>query len=95
MSIQNEKAVSGVRESNIVVNSRKRISLTGIDDVASFDENTVILSSGNDVITIDGQGLNITKLSLETGDVVIEGILGGLFYSQAKQTKNGLFSRFR
>ena len=83
------------RDHDVIIDNRKIISMTGIDEVISFDENTVVLSCGNDISTVDGQGLNITKLSLDTGDVVIEGILDGMFYSGQKQQKNGLFSRFR
>ena len=97
MSIQNEHTASSAsgKNRNVVISDRKCISLTGIDEVISFDENTVNLSGGNDLMTVDGQNLNITKLSLETGDVVIEGVIDGIFYSQAKQQKTGLFSRFR
>ena len=95
MSNQNTNSNSAKKENSIIINDRRIISLTGIDEVVSFDENTVVLSEGDDNITVDGCDMNITKLSLETGDVIIQGKIDGVFYSRTRQKKQGLFTRFR
>ena len=92
MSSDNFSGNRSLKDSGVIINNRRIISLTGVDEVVSFDTETVILVGSGDNITIDGHDLNITKLSLDSGEVVIEGKIDGLFYSQAKQQRRGLFS---
>ena len=94
MSSQNNSVNHTGGQSSVIINNRSVISLTGIDEVVSFDTETVILIGCGDTMTIDGQDLNITKLSLDSGEVVIEGRIDGLFYTQAKQQRRGIFSGF-
>ena len=51
----------------IVWTDRKRGNITGVTDVGSFDETTVILETDQGILTLKGKGLHIGKLSLEAG----------------------------
>ena len=59
--------------SNIIVESRERITVSGVNDVESFDENSIILSTELGNLIIKGQDLKIGKLNLDSGEVLAEG----------------------
>ena len=75
------------------LNNRSLLSLTGIEDVAGFDENTVSLRTAEDSLVVKGSKLHISKLSLDTGDVVIDGEISSLQYLGApkKSVRSRLF----
>ncbi len=66
---------------NIILNNRNRASLDGVTGVISFDEHTVALKTTLGELSIDGEGLNIVKLELDEGKMIIEGNISGLFYT--------------
>ena len=80
---------------NISISSRASIILSGIEDVISFDENEIILKSSMGVLSVDGEGLHIIKMSVETGDLSVEGRIDGLFYIDREKPKQGLFKSRR
>ena len=59
----------------IVWTDRKRGNITGVTDVGSFDETTVILETDQGILTLKGKGLHIGKLSLEQGEVELDGVI--------------------
>ena len=65
----------------IVLNNRDRGNLTGILDVISFDENTIVLDTDMGLLTIKGKDLHVNRLSLEKGEIDIEGRTDSLVYS--------------
>ena len=50
---------------SLVLESRNKLSLTAIDEVISFDEDTVSLAVGETVLTITGEGLLVKNLSID------------------------------
>ncbi|MDP2892565.1 MAG: sporulation protein YabP [Bacillota bacterium] len=90
-----EAEQSAPRHSNHTVNidNRSRASVTGVTDVDSFDEGTVAFSTEDGFATIVGQHLHISRLNLEDGQMVVEGEIYGLEYSdrEAHQEKSGGF----
>ena len=77
---------------DLIVESRKKVTMTGINDVESFDEETIIAQSCCGEISIRGSGLKISRLSVESGDMVVEGEINSLSYAEAKTT-GSFFSR--
>ena len=53
----------------IVLNNRNQGNLTGILDVISFDENTIVLDTDMGLLTIKGKDLHVNRLSLEKGEI--------------------------
>ena len=53
----------------IVLNNRDQGNLTGILDVISFDENTIVLDTDMGLLTIKGKDLHVNRLSLEKGEI--------------------------
>ena len=67
----------------IVLNNRDQGNLTGILDVISFDENTIVLDTDMGLLTIKGKDLHVNRLSLEKGEI------DSLVYSAGGGTKSG------
>lgn len=79
---------------NIIIENRKRLFLSGVTDTESFNEESVTLYTNCGKLNIKGQNLHISKLSVESGDVAIEGDVVSISYSEEKSTKNeSFFSR--
>ena len=61
--------------------NRERGSITGISDVVSFDENQIILDTDMGLLTLKGKNLHVSRLTLEKGEVDIDGSLDSFTYS--------------
>ena len=61
--------------------NRGKGSVTGIQDVVAFDENQIVLDTDMGLLTVKGKGLHVSRLTLEKGEVDIEGMGDSLTYS--------------
>ena len=75
----------------LVLNNRKTLNLTGVKDVLSFDVKEILLETDMGMLTIKGQDLHVKRLTLEKGEVDIEGLTDSFVYSDhtGTQHKNG------
>ena len=79
---------------NIVMESRRRISVSGVNDVESFNEDQVILHTDMGALVIKGDGLHINKLNTEIGEVAVEGSVNSMEYAESRSGKGaGIISR--
>lgn len=80
---------------NLILENRKKLTLSGIADVDSFDEEAITLFTDTGTLEVKGEALHIHKLSVETGEVSIEGRIDSLFYSDgsSSKTRGNLLSR--
>ena len=76
---------------NLIMENRNRLTVSGVSDVDSFDEQTVIVFTDMGELTVKGEGLHINRLSLEVGEIMIEGNISSLSYSDSKPTQEGGF----
>lgn len=76
---------------NVIMEDRHTLTVSGISDVDSFDEQTVIVFTDMGELTVKGGGLHINRLSLEVGEIMIEGSISSLSYSDSKPTQEGGF----
>ncbi|MBR1586002.1 MAG: sporulation protein YabP [Clostridia bacterium] len=74
------------------MDNRRAAALTGISEVIAFDDNQVILSTDQGDVALTGEGLHVTRLMLEEGQLTVEGRIDSVFYSQRKR-RRGLFRR--
>jgi len=65
----------------MVVENREKGTLTGILDVISFDENVIILDTDMGLLIIKGKNLHVNRLTLEKGEIDIEGQMDSFVYS--------------
>lgn len=82
----------GAREHALTLVDRRKLSLTGVEDVDCFNEQLVVLRTSQGTLTVAGAGLNVSELSLEDGRVELEGEVDALEYSGVKK-KGGLLGR--
>lgn len=83
-SMQNKNIIQ-----NIVLENREKLSISGVLDVLSFDDQIVILETELGLLTVKGENLRINKLSLDTSEVIIEGEIYNLGYSEKDLAKKG------
>lgn len=77
---------SGVIQ-NLVLENREKLSISGVLDVLSFDDQVVIVETELGLLTIKGDNLRINKLSIDTSEVVVEGEIYNLAYSENDMDK--------
>lgn len=78
---------------NLVLEDRRLLTLSGVSDVDSFDEETVVVFTDLGELTIRGSDLHINRLSVEVGELTVEGKISALIYSQEAAPKGGFFSK--
>lgn len=77
----------------LLLDNRNKLTLSGVTDVVGFDEQTVNLTTECGCLIVKGESLHISKLNLESKDVVIDGNISSLQYlnSISKSFKSKLF----
>jgi len=89
-----EKVKAQVGTHSVIMDSRSRVSVTGVEDVESFDEICVVMMTVRGPLTVRGEELHLEKLNLDSGEIIIEGTINVLEYEEdSVQTKEGFFSR--
>ncbi len=79
---------------NIILEGRRKISISGVIDVESFDDMSVNLLTELGVLQIKGNEIKIEKLSLDTGEISATGDFYLIEYTADEKEKNGgFFSR--
>lgn len=79
----------------VIIDSREKVVITGVEDVDSFNENEVILLTNHGFITITGEDLHISKLNLDEAQLVVTGTIQSIDYAdhEEERAKKGVFSR--
>lgn len=74
---------SGIRAHACRLENRNAASLTGVREVVSFDENQVVMDTDMDMglLTIKGKDLHVSRLTVEKGEMEVEGQIDSLAYS--------------
>ena len=72
-------------EHSLNLKNRKKLTMTGVTEVVSFDENTVVLQTSLGLLIVQGQQLQLKNLTLEGGQVAVEGTISALSYEEPRQ----------
>ena len=67
--------------------NRKSMEITGVEDVISFDTKEVLLETTMGILTIKGEDLKVNRLSIEKGELEIEGTVYSMEYSEISSYK--------
>lgn len=70
------------RAHKMVLSNRRTCNLTGVNDVLSFDVNEIILETDLGMLMIKGNELHVNRLTLDKGEVDIEGRVDSFTYSE-------------
>jgi len=76
---------------HLILEDRERLTVSGVEEVESFDENTIVMDTAQGVLIVRGENLHIEKLSLDGGDLKVEGMVESLAYEEPR--RGGFFSR--
>jgi len=74
--------------SNLVLENRKKLSITGVNEVISFNDQAIILTTNLGSLTLKGKNLKMNKLDVQNGDVMITGKINSFEYSEKENTKS-------
>lgn len=87
-------ATEGKREHQIILIKRAEMSVSGVCEVISFDEENVRLKSAEGELFIEGSEIKIGALDTEKGVVTLSGKINGFYYEdEDKGERKGFFSR--
>ncbi len=78
---------------HIILEEREQLSVSGVEEVESFDENIIVMYTSRGALVVRGEGLHIEKLSLDGGDLKVEGEIDSLTYEDDRREKGGLLAR--
>ena len=71
----------------LTLNERKSLTMSGVTEVVSFDDTAVVLRTALGVLTVHGQQLQLKNLSLDGGQVAVEGNISALVYEEPRQER--------
>lgn len=77
----------------VSLSDRRALSVSGVQDVDSFDEMTVVIYTELGELTVKGTGLHINRLNIETGDLTMEGTVESLTYTEVHSRSGGFFGK--
>lgn len=78
---------------SIIMEDRKKLSVSGVTDIDSFDEQTIIAITDLGELTIRGWNLHITRLNLEQAELLVDGEISSLTYTDVRPQAKGFFAR--
>ncbi len=70
------------KEHSVSMLNREKMSITGVDDVSAFDENTIVLTTNLGDLTVRGEALHIGCIDLELGRLEVDGHICELSYDE-------------
>lgn len=86
-----EENVSTVQ--NIIIENRKSLDISGVKDVISFDDETVLLDTVLGRMTVKGEAMHIESFNIQTGDLTATGKIHAVVYMSDVKTSGGFLSR--
>ncbi len=75
-----EKLPPAAKVHGISLEDRRKLDVTGVEDVESFDENLIVMNTSSGDLIVRGSGLHIEKISLDIGQLSVEGSISELSY---------------
>lgn len=88
-----EERIHSAMEHRILLEEREQLVISGVEEVESFDENAIFLTTALGALEIQGEELHIEKLSLDGGDLKVEGRVNALIYGEENRERGGFFAR--
>ena len=82
---------------NLILENREKLTISGVIDVLSFDDQVVVVETELGLLTVKGENIRINKLSIDTSEVIVEGEISYLAYSdkETEKTKGNLISKIK
>ncbi len=95
MNLEERKSINTTIIQNLILENREKLSISGVLDVLSFDDQVVIVETELGLLTVKGENLRINKLNIDTSEVVVEGEIFNLGYTEKEDGKkqNGFLGK--
>lgn len=77
-----ERSVMLQKPHSIILEGRNKLSVSGVEDVERFDDGEITMTTVCGDLIVRGEGLHIEKLSLDTGDISVEGQVTYMGYEE-------------
>lgn len=74
---------------NIILEDRSRLSISGVEDVDTFDESNFIAITSAGALVVKGADLHISKLNVDTGELVVDGEIDSCVFNNSYGGKSG------
>ena len=87
MTIDERKQTTTGVIQNLILENRSKLSISGVIDVLSFDDQVVMVETELGLLTVKGENIRINKLSIDTTEVVLEGEITSMSYTDKETTK--------
>ena len=82
------------RPHSLTLDERSRATISGVEEVDSFNEQMIVLNTSAGAMTLLGDGLHVSRLNLEEGQLLIEGRIIALEYDERMpRAKGSAFTR--
>ena len=78
---------------HLELTGREHLTVSGVEDVERFDDTGVVMTTSAGTLVITGESLHIGKLSLEGGELFVDGRIDSLTYEDGTGQQGGFFSR--
>ena len=75
----------------LTLEGREKLTVSGVEDVERFDESCIVMSTCAGTLVVTGEGLHIGKLSLDGGELHVDGRIDALTYEDAPEERGGSF----
>lgn len=80
-------------EQSIIIENRKKLNISGVKDVLSFDDETLLLDTALGRLTVKGEGLHIISFNTDNGSLTAEGRVHAAMYMSDGKSSGGFVSR--
>lgn len=83
------------KKSSLFLENRKKLSLSGIIEVISFNDEIIMLNTNLGTLNIKGEGLRMNKLDVQNGDILITGTINSCIYlnKELKADKESIIAK--
>lgn len=85
MAIASTEKPAAKAAHNVIMENRKALTISGVNDIDSFDERIIVLFTELGELTVKGHNLHINRMSVETGELVMEGEIASLQYGEGER----------
>ena len=93
MQYEEKRPRQEAADHHLILEGRASLSVSGVEEVESFDENAIVMRTAQGTLVVRGEELHIEKLSLDGGDLRVEGMVDSLTYEDDGGVRGGFLAR--
>lgn len=82
-------------KSNLILENRKKLNLTGVIEVVSFNDEVIVLNTNLGMLNVKGKELKMNKLDVKNGDLTVIGLINSFVYTgvESKKDKESILAK--